>query len=411
MSDLKYWLAFNKIDGVGPVSIMKIWNKFKSIKEAWSTSSAELYEINGMQNHIIEKIVMGKKNIVPEKLEEELSKYNIKAICITDENYPELLKQIYDPPVLLYYRGNLEKCNLNKTIAIVGTRTPTDYGREIAYNLGKDFGQSKVTVVSGLAEGIDTSAHTGCLEANGQTIAVIGSGLNRIYPKSNISLAKQITERDNGAVISEYFPDCPPDSWRFPYRNRIVSGLSYATILVESKEKGGGLITTKHALEQNRDVYGVPSRVDNDSNIGTHNLIHKGEAKIFTGYQEFLQQKGWETEFIKEKPPILTKPIQKPKNVQKTTKGNNYKELKQEKEEKQETKTNQAKLPAQKNINLNQNESIVFENIEIGPTSFDSILKKTCLQASSLLSILTMLELKGLIKQLPGKQYKKCINS
>lgn len=408
MSELKYWLAFNRIDGVGPVSIMKIWNKLNSMKEAWSASAAELYEINGIQNHIIEKIVVGRKNIVPEELEEELNKYNIKAICITDDCYPELLKQIYDPPVILYCKGNIETCDMNKTVALVGTRTPSDYAREVSYNLGRDLGKSGVTVISGLAEGVDTSAHTGCLESGGKTIAIIGSGHNRIYPKSNISLAKQIIEKNNGAVLSEYFPDCAPDSWRFPYRNRIVSGLSLATILVESKKKGGGLITTKHALEQNREVFGVPSRVDDDSNAGTHNLIHRGEAKIFTGYKKFLQHMGWETADVTNEICISTEVKQETKKEQKNTKKTSPKEIKREKVEPKPKKT---EAPVKPNLDLSQNEAIVFENLEIEPIAFDTILQKTGLQAPALLGILTMLELKGLIKQAPGKRYKKSIDT
>ncbi|MGD9580703.1 MAG: DNA-processing protein DprA, partial [Vampirovibrionia bacterium] len=219
--DLKYWLAFNNIEGLGAVSILKIWKHFKSIKEGWSASSAEFYEIDSISNSIIEKIITQRSKINPDKLIEELNQSDVNAFCITDSIYPERLKEIYDPPVVLYYKGNIDNIDFDKSIAIVGTRTPTDYSREMSYKISKDASKYGITIVSGLAEGIDTCAHTSCIENKNNTIAVLGSGLNNIYPRSNINLAKQIVENNSGILISEYAPDTKPDSWRFPYRNRI----------------------------------------------------------------------------------------------------------------------------------------------------------------------------------------------
>ena len=209
----------------------------------------------------------------------------IKTIKITDEKYPKLLKEIYDPPKCLYTIGNIEIFN-NLSIAIVGCRDATDYGRKatkyFAYNLAKE----NVTIISGLAKGIDSFAHIGTLQAKGKTIAVVGNGLDIIYPKENEQLAKEII-KNGGAIISEYPIGTQPKKEHFPARNRIISGLSTGVIVVEAKEKSGALITADFAVEQGRNVYAVPGNINSLNSVGTNNLIKDGAIPV-TCYLEVM---------------------------------------------------------------------------------------------------------------------------
>lgn len=415
MDELKYWLAFNNIHGLGSVSILKIYDHFKSIKEAWCASSADLHRVNNITPNIIEKIITERSKISPDQLIEEAEALNIKVCGILDSAYPALLKEIHNPPVVLYYIGNFLECNFDKTIALVGTRTPTDYGRETAQKLSKKLADYGMTIVSGLAEGIDTCVHTACIQQSGQTIAVLGSGLNQIFPKINVHLATRIAEGNYGAVISEYCPDTKPEAWRFPYRNRIISGLSRATIVVESKAKGGALITAKYALEQNREVFAVPSRVLDNSNAGAHNLVKRGEARLLTSYVSLFDDLNLspEVQKIEETEEMIPENSQKERVVEKNispekSPGSKRNFEQQQKEHKKEvfennSAENQPQLPA----GLSEMEQIILNHLTTDPWQFDILLQKTGLSAPALLSSLTMLELKGFIKQLDGKRYRK----
>lgn len=203
-----------------------------------------------------------------------------KIIKITMENkkYPILLKQIYDPPKCLYVMGNIEILN-NPSIAIVGCREATEYGKKAATYFSYNLAKQNVTIVSGLARGIDSYSHIGALKANGKTIAVIGSGLDIIYPKENEQLAKKIVEQ-GGAIISEYPLGTRPQKEHFPARNRIISGISQATLVIEAKEKSGSLITADFAMEQGKDVYSVPGNINSKNSVGTNNLIKDGAIPV-----------------------------------------------------------------------------------------------------------------------------------
>lgn len=203
-----------------------------------------------------------------------------KIIKITMENekYPILLKQIYDPPKCLYVMGNIEILN-NPSIAIVGCREATEYGKKAATYFSYNLAKQNVTIVSGLARGIDSYSHIGALKANGKTIAVIGSGLDIIYPKENEQLAKKIVEQ-GGTIISEYPLGIRPQKEHFPARNRIISGISQATLVIEAKEKSGSLITADFAMEQGKDVYSVPGNINSKNSVGTNNLIKDGAIPV-----------------------------------------------------------------------------------------------------------------------------------
>jgi len=214
-------------------------------------------------------------------------KNKVDIISIQDEEYPEILRNIYDPPLLFYIRGNKEILK-NDSIAIIGCRECSQYGKNIAQELAYNISKNRINIISGLAKGIDSEAHRGCILAGGKTIAVLGNGLDTIYPQENISLAKKILET-GGAIISEYPLGEKPKKQNFPERNRIVSGISKGVIVVEAKEKSGTLITVDFALEQGRDVFVVPGNINADTSKGTNELIKQG-AKIITNYKDILEE-------------------------------------------------------------------------------------------------------------------------
>jgi len=218
---------------------------------------------------------------------EYMLKNKVDIISIQDEEYPEILRNIYDPPLLFYIRGNKEILN-NDSIAIIGCRECSQYGKNVAQELAYNISKHKINIVSGLAKGIDAEAHRGCILAGGKTIAVLGNGLDTIYPQENITLAKKILET-GGAIISEYPLGEKPQKQNFPERNRIVSGISKGVIVVEAKAKSGTLITVDFALEQGRDVFVVPGNIDTDTSTGTNELIKQG-AKIITNYKDVLEE-------------------------------------------------------------------------------------------------------------------------
>ncbi len=273
----KYFNAFNLI-GLDPISFKKLLENFSSLEEAWQSNLEGILEKN-----IIEKIKWKKPKINPDKEYEKLTKKGIKVLTIKDKNYPKLLKEIYAPPAILYIKGKLsEPC-----LSIVGSRQLSPYGYRTAPKLSFDLAKKGLTIVSGLAKGIDTLAHQAALKANGKTIAVLGSGLDNIYPRDNKKLFEEITQ--NGAVISEFPLGAPPKGQHFPQRNRIVSGLSLGVLVIEAGERSGSLITARQALEQNRDVFAVPGPINSLTSAGTNGLNKMG-AKPVTEANDILEE-------------------------------------------------------------------------------------------------------------------------
>ena len=215
-----------------------------------------------------------------------MKKNNIDIISIEDKQYPNILKEIYDPPICLYIRGNKEILN-NKSISIVGCRKATDYGRKVARDFAYNISKQDINIISGLAIGIDSEAHLGAVEANKKTVAVLGNGLDTIYPKENIILSQKILD-SGGAIISEYPLGIKPKKENFPARNRIISGMSNGLLVVEAKEKSGTLITVDFALEQGRDVFVVPGNIVSENSVGTNDLIKQG-AKLVSDWRECIE--------------------------------------------------------------------------------------------------------------------------
>ena len=262
---------------------------FKKIEYIYNAKEEELLEVKGIGEKSAQIILKAQKSYDIDKYLEFMIKHNIDIISMKDKEYPSILKNIYDPPISIYIIGNKKILNLD-TIAIIGCRECSKYGSNVAKELAYNISKRGINIVSGLAKGIDSMAHIGTIRAKGKTIAVLGNGLDTIYPSENINLAKEIIKND-GAIISEYPLGEKPKKQNFPERNRIVSGISKGIIVVEAKEKSGTLITVDFALEQGRDVFVVPGNINQENSTGTNKLIKQG-ARIITHYNDVLKEYG-----------------------------------------------------------------------------------------------------------------------
>ena len=285
MKDIEYWIWLSRIEGLNPKFLNDLLEKYGNPKIIWDKTKQELLE-DGVKEKYANEIT----NIIYRQNLDKYSKYmnekNIEIITIKDKEYPDKLKVIYDPPIVLYVKGNKYILN-EKSIAIVGCRLCTKYGENVAKKLSYNLSINNINVISGLAKGIDSFAHKGSLIKNGKTIAVVGCGLDRVYPEENIQLFNQII-KNNGAIISEYIIGTKPLAKNFPRRNRIISGLSDGVVVVEAREKSGTLITVDFALEQGKTIYAVPGNIDNLNAYGTNNLIKQG-ARIVTCMEDILE--------------------------------------------------------------------------------------------------------------------------
>ena len=283
--DNKYWIGFSIIPGIGRVRFSQLERYFGNLKDAWQASPAELKQA-GLDDRAV-KAASSLRPIVSLDAElEKLERYGVKVFSYHDKDYPSRLREIYDYPPVLYLRGSLlaqdEWC-----LAVVGTRRPTAYGRQVTEEIVTDLSQNEITIVSGLARGIDSVAHRSALESGGRTIAVFACGLDIVYPVENTGLAQQIMRR--GAILSEYPLGTKPRAENFPRRNRILSGLSLGALVVEAGQTSGALITAQMALEQNREVFAVPGSIFSAASQGTNNLIKEG-AKLVQNYTDILEE-------------------------------------------------------------------------------------------------------------------------
>lgn len=355
-------IRLSLIDGLGVSRIRNLINYYKDPINVFNSDFDELIKFNGVTNEIANRIIEEKNEKVFLARAEKIIKFNeknqIKILTLWDDNYPILLKNIFDPPVLLYYKGTLPN-SLDDIIAFVGTRTPTPAGRHITEKFINNLAEYKIIICSGFARGIDTIAHKTALVNNMFTIAVLGCGLDIIYPPENKNLFKDIV--DKGCLISEYPIGTKPNAPNFPRRNRIVSGLSFATVVIESDIDGGAMITAYLALDQNRNVYAVPGNIEFKQSKGPNKLIQKGEAKLITSIDDILEDYG--NKFKKDK-----------KEIRPT-------------------------------IQLSIFEEKIFSLLTKEPLHIDNIAEKTNLSTSDCLVALLNLEFYGLIKQLPGKMF------
>ena len=276
MHDKKYWVGFNLIKGIGAVRMQGLVAYFGDLESAWNAATNELAEA-GLGLKLIERVVRARDGVDLNKVWATIEKQGITILTWQDETYPQRLKEIDQPPPVLYIRGEYLPDDLF-AVAIVGTRRVTPYGRQITEELSSFLAANGMTVISGIARGVDAVAHQAALKAGGRTIAVLGSGVDKIYPPEHRALAEQMIER--GAIISDYAPGTPPDASNFPPRNRIISGLSMAVVVVEAGETSGALITAEFAAEKGREVFAVPGSILAPQSKGTNKLIQNGALPL-----------------------------------------------------------------------------------------------------------------------------------
>lgn len=351
-----FWVGLSLVPGIGPARFRRLVESLGSPEAAWKARPALLAEA-GLDRRTIESLVAARPRIDLAREMEKLQRLGIRLLTLDDPDYPPPLRNIADPPPVLYLKGDLLATD-ELAVAIVGTRVPTVYGKQVAESFARGLADQGVTVVSGLARGIDSCAHRAALEAGGRTVAVLGSGLDIIYPGENRRLASEIAER--GALVSEFPLGTKPDGVNFPRRNRIISGLSLASVVVEAKETSGALITAEFALEQGRDVFAVPGNIFSPTSHGPNRLISEG-AKPACSVQDILEELHLET-------------AAEQRDVRKAV---------------PETET----------------EAEILCCLSHEPLHIDEIRRSVCLPMSVVSSALTMLELKGLARQTGGMNY------
>jgi DNA processing protein len=278
MDEKKYWIGFNLIKGIGAVRMQNLVAYFGNLESAWQANAHELAEA-GLGAKLVERIVGARKDINLNQVWSSIEAQGIKILTWADEEYPNRLREIDQPPPILYVRGEYLQDDLF-AVAIVGTRKVTPYGRQVTEDIASFLASNGITVVSGLARGVDAIAHQTALKAGGRTIAILGSGVDKIYPPEHRALAEEMMHR--GAVISDYAVGTPPDASNFPPRNRIISGLSLAIVVIEAAETSGALITAEFAAEQGREVFAVPGSIHAPQSKGANRLIQKGALPLLT---------------------------------------------------------------------------------------------------------------------------------
>lgn len=287
LENKKYWIWLNRINGLGIRKKQKLLQKYHNPQNIWNLSFEELINIEGIEESLAKEIT---NESYKKGLEEEIAKMKhekIFVISIYDDIYPKKLKKLYDAPILLYAKGNIELLK-NLSIAIIGCREYSEYGKNMAMYFSYQLAKKGITVISGLAKGIDSFAHMSSLNTKGNTIAVVGNGLDIIYPKENINLQNKIIKQ-GGLILSEYPLGVKPDKYTFPARNRIISGLSDGVLVIEAKEKSGTLITVDFALEQGKNVFSIPGNITSKNTVGTNRLIKEG-AKCVIGIEDILEE-------------------------------------------------------------------------------------------------------------------------
>lgn len=359
----KYWIAFSSIEQIDSRFIRNLYNYFGDIEVAFNTSLDDLKNIDGLSVKKAENFIKYRDKVDIDRVFSDVETRGINFLTLENENYPHMLKNIDNPPAVLYYKGKLFECNLDKTLAVVGSRRASTNARNNLRKIISGLCNTDICIVSGLASGIDTVAHTSAIENNIKTIGVIASGFDYVYPTSNKTLYQNI-ENGYGAILTEYFPTFEPIKFRFPQRNRIVSGLSYGTLVAEASFKSGALITANLTLEQGRELMCIPGEISNPNTQGIYKLLKNG-ATIVTESSDILNALNWEVK-------------------------------------KENSHQQQLTLPM-----LTIDEEKIYKNLEIEEKGVDELLTLTGLNLDDLLINLTTMELKGIIKQCNGDRYIK----
>ena len=359
----KFWTAFASIEQLDSTFIQRLYNYFGDIETAFNAKLSDLKQIEGLSvkkaENFIEK--RSKNNVNPDQTLDFILSKGIKILTYEDEKYPYMLREISNPPMCLFYKGDLFSCNLERTVAFVGSRRASFAGKEGVSKVISDLRNTDVCIVSGLAAGIDSHAHRSAIDNNLKTIGVIASGFNYTYPSTNKDLYEKI-ENECGAVVTEYYPTFEPVKFRFPQRNRIVTGLSYGTVVGEAAIKSGALISANLTLEQGRELMCIPGAINNVNMEGVYRLLKEGATMVTKG-EDILNALGWE--------------------LPKSAAGHNM----------------DTDIP-EKYLSL-------INIMSVEPKGFDEIQSETGLSTDELLVRLTEMELQGLIKQVDGDRYSK----
>ncbi|MEE4312046.1 MAG: DNA-processing protein DprA [candidate division KSB1 bacterium] len=361
--DIPDLINLTEINGLGPTRIRSLIAKFRSASQVFKASKDALCRVEGIDVKIAESIKTYRNFDFGKKQVDRIDAYGGRIFTFWDEGYPSILKSIYDPPVMLYVKGNFSDQD-RYALGIVGTRQPTNYGKLVTEKLSKALVNLGITVVSGLARGVDTIAHSVAVNGGGRTLAVIGSGIDVIYPAENKALVDIIIE--NGAIISEFPLGSSPDAGNFPRRNRIIAGLTLGTVVTEAGKRSGALITTSFALDYNREVFAVPGNVNSSKSIGTNELIKAG-AKLVCDVDDII------AEISSKIAPYLN-----------------------------------GKPAADRSYgDLSQFEKEILAILEDAPVHIDVISRKLERKTNEILACLLKLEFNDIVKQLPGKQFAK----
>jgi DNA processing protein len=354
--DIKYWVGFSFIPGIGRVRLSQMEGYFGNLENAWKAAPAELKQAR-LDSSVVNAISTWRPKISLEAEMEKLERYGVKVLIYSDSGYPSRLKEIYDYPPILYVRGSLlpedEWC-----LAVVGTRRATVYGRQVTEEIVADLARSRITIVSGLAKGIDSVAHRSALEAGGRSIAVFACGLDMVYPSENTDLARRVMQQ--GALVSEYPLGTRPKPDNFPRRNRIMSGISLGVLVIEAGETSGALITANMALEQNREVLAVPGSILSPASRGTNHLIQEG-AKLVRSYRDILEELN------------LTAVAQQ--------------------------------IEMKEIIPESDTEALLLKQLSGEPTHIDEVCRSSGLPVSTVSSTLAIMELKGLVRAVGAMKY------
>jgi DNA processing protein len=355
-TDSRYWVGFNMVPGIGAARLRTLLDHFGDLEDAWNASTYELQQA-GLDRRSLESLLRVRETLDLDAEMERLQRAGVQVVTWPDERYPPNLRQAYNAPPLLYVRGSLEMRD-EWAVAVVGTRRASVYGKEAARMVCAGLAQAGVTVVSGMAQGIDTIAHRACLEAGGRTIAVLGCGVDVVYPAQNTHLAGEIAER--GALISEYALGTRPDARNFPPRNRIISGLTLGTVVIEGDMGSGALITAGFALEQGREVFAVPGNIFARASRGTNYLIQQG-AKLVTQVGDVLEELN--LTMVSEQAQARTV------------------------------------------IPENKTEAVLLERLSAEPIHVDALGRAVNLPIAQVTSTLALMELKGMVRQVGGMSY------
>jgi DNA processing protein len=368
MTSREAYIALNMVNGIGPIRVRALLDRFNEPQAILSASKGDLMQVEGVGEEVARSVMSWREQVDLDTELQRIEKAGVRVISRDDAEYPKNLREVYDPPVVLYVRGTLSERD-GLAIAVVGSRRTTLYGQDMARKLAFQLARVGVTVVSGLARGIDTAAHNGALQAKGRTVAVIGCGIDIMYPAENQKLADEIVEKD-GAVVTEFPFGVKPDKQNFPMRNRIISGWSIGTVVVEANLKSGALITANQAAEQGRQVFAVPGRADSILSKGTNKLIKDG-AKLTEDVEDILG------EFEYLLPKAAT-------------------------EQAEAASVSEGTKPA---LRLSDMEEKVMAQLGREETAIDEIIRASGLTTACVSATLLSLEMKRLVRQLPGKQY------